>query len=85
MEMILEGSNSAEASPPSGGGTGSHLLPIRDGGGGLVVDFLVLFSIPLHFVRICFLTMFIWSIELTARIPLLESKAYSVGAMTVSF
>lgn len=25
MEMMLEGSNSAEASPPRGGGTGSHL------------------------------------------------------------
>ena len=39
MEMILEGSNSAEASPPSGGGTGSHRLSLRDGSGGLVVNF----------------------------------------------
>ena len=43
MEMILEGSNSAEASPPSGGGIGSHLLSLRDGGGGLVVNFFDLF------------------------------------------
>jgi hypothetical protein len=39
MERILEGSNSAEASPPSGGGIGLHLLSLRDGSGGLVVNF----------------------------------------------
>ena len=44
MEMILEGSNSAEASPPSGGGIGAHLLSVRDGRGGLVVDFFHIFS-----------------------------------------
>lgn len=41
MEMILEGSNSAEASPPWGGGAGSHLLSLRDGGGGLAVNFFL--------------------------------------------
>lgn len=43
MRLILEGSNSAEALSPSGGGTGSHLLSLWDGGDGLVVDFFLLF------------------------------------------
>lgn len=39
MRMILEGSNSAEALSPSGGGIGSHLLSLWDGRDGLVFDF----------------------------------------------
>lgn len=40
MRLILEGSNSAEALSPSGGGIGSHLLSLWDGGDGLVFNFL---------------------------------------------
>lgn len=39
MEMTLEGSNSAETSSPPGGGAGSHLLSVRVGRDGLVIDF----------------------------------------------
>lgn len=39
MEMMLEGSNSAEASPPRGGGAGIHLLSFGGWCRGWGVDF----------------------------------------------
>lgn len=39
MGVTLEGSNSAEAFPPPSGDIGSHLLSLRGGWRGLVVNF----------------------------------------------